>query len=63
MRIPCTVSRDVFFDHLVPPQLADRMEHELLEWASGDVCETVEYLPDSLGRVDSESSPRPGFSE
>ena len=29
-------------------------------WLGGADCEEIEYTPDSLGRLDSESSPCPG---
>ena len=35
------------------------LEMQLLEWVAGDICEEIDVLVDSLGRVDSESSPRP----
>ncbi len=32
----------------------------LYNWAGGEMCSFVEFQPDSLGRLDSESDPCPG---
>ena len=36
-----------------------QLPDDLDVWAGGDVCEWVEVSLDSLGRLDTESSPRP----
>ena len=35
---------------------------ELESWAGGNACDAIEYTPDSVGRLDSESSPSPANS-
>jgi len=36
---------------------------DLDQWDDGETCERIEISVDSLGRVDSESSPRPASEE
>ena len=38
-----------------------QLRDELLKWEGGDTCEKISVSLDSMGRLDSESSPQPGF--
>lgn len=40
-------------------EVMDDLMAELEAYAGGDTCEAVEYSADYLGRIDSESNPRP----
>jgi hypothetical protein len=52
------LSRKDFFT-CCPADLVEQLTAELGAWDGGDTCERVEVTTDSLGRIDSESSPRP----
>lgn len=39
--------------------LQDQLKGELCEWEGGDTTSQIELTTDRLGRIDSESSPRP----
>ena len=41
----------------------DDLRDELAEWEDGDTCENIEVTLGSLGRLDSESSPRPAYED
>lgn len=53
------LSRSDFFA-CCPADLVECMAAELNAWDGGDTCQSVECTTDSLGQIDSESSPRPG---
>lgn len=53
-----TMSRNDFFASC-PEHLVEQMRDELVAWDGGDTCRRIECSTDSLGRIDSESSPRP----
>jgi hypothetical protein len=58
MRKTETLDRGEFFG-VCPPELIEPLRDELNQWEGGEPCKRVEYTTDSLGRIDSESSPRP----
>ena len=39
--------------------IQESLTAELDQWTDGDVCERVTFTTDELGRIDSQSSPRP----
>ncbi len=62
MRKTETIDRrafDLMLDHL-DGDIQAALQATLIEWAGGDTCEQIEVSVDSTGRLDSESSPRPG---
>ena len=62
MRKTETIDRTTFnlmLDHL-DGDIQASLRTDLIEWAGGDTCEQIEVSMDSMGRLDSESSPRPG---
>ncbi len=62
MRKTETIDRrafDLMLDHL-DGDIQASLRTDLIEWAGGDTCEQIEVSMDSMGRLDSESSPRPG---
>lgn len=57
-----TLSRKEFF-RCCPEHLLDQLSAELAAWKDGDTCQLIDYTVDSLGNIDSESSPRPSVGE
>ena len=54
-----TISREEFIQLTQDLECGQDLLDELNSWESGESCLTVEYSVDSLGRIDSESSPSP----
>lgn len=53
-----TLPRSEFCD-VIPEELTIELMAQLEEWEGGATCERVEFTTNSLGHIDSESSPRP----
>ena len=54
-----TCARAEFVEITSQLDFHDNLMHSLNDWEGGDTCESVEYSVDSLGRIDSLSSPFP----
>lgn len=58
MRKTETLDRNEFLQ-CCPDDLRESLVAELNAWDGGSTCECVTFTVDQLGRIDSESSPRP----
>ena len=54
-----TMTREDFFT-ACPEELHEQMREELAQWENGDLCKWITCTVDSMGRIDSTASPRPG---
>jgi ABC-type transporter Mla MlaB component len=56
-----TLSRKDFFQVIgdLDGDIADQLREELAQWEGGESCEWVRVSVNSLGNLDSESSPSP----
>lgn len=62
MRKTEIASRSDFFAMLEATNdqdLVESLDNDLYQWEGAEDCERIEFTTDSLGRLDSESSPRP----
>ena len=59
MRKRETLPRDEFFQIVADLDCGEELVGELNGWQGGATCAVVEYSVDSLGRIDSMSSPVP----
>ena len=49
----------VLLDQMNDGDVQHQLHAEFVQWAYNETCEQIEFTVDSLGRIDSESSPRP----